>query len=94
MSYTAASRDVSTGPMDLLLHLIKKNDMDIMDIPIAAITQEYCAYLDVLKTMNLDNAGEFLVMASKLFCRLKHICSCPQQELDTDEGPDPSPIRC
>jgi segregation and condensation protein A len=54
------------GPLDLLLHLIKKNEMDINDIPMAAITGQYLAILDAMKTLNLDVAGEFLLMAATL----------------------------
>lgn len=80
--------DIFEGPMDLLLHLIKKNDMDIMDIPIAAITQEYLSYLDILQKMNLENAGEFLVMASTLL-QIKARMLLPQPEEEKEEGPDP-----
>lgn len=54
------------GPLDLLLHLIKKNELDIYNIPIATITRQYLDYLEILKELNLDVAGEFLVMASTL----------------------------
>lgn len=54
------------GPLDLLLHLIKKNEMDINDIPMAAITEQYLAILDTMKILNLDLAGEFLLMAATL----------------------------
>jgi segregation and condensation protein A len=54
------------GPLDLLLHLIKKNEMEISDIPIAAITAQYLGILDAMKTLNLDIAGEFLLMAATL----------------------------
>jgi len=54
------------GPLDLLLHLIKKNEVDIYNIPIAAITRQYLEYIDLLKELNLDIAGEFLVMAATL----------------------------
>jgi segregation and condensation protein A len=54
------------GPLDLLLHLIKKNEMDISDIPIAEITGQYLGILDAMKTLNLDIAGEFLLMAATL----------------------------
>ena len=54
------------GPMDLLLHLIRKNEVDIFDIPIAAITDQYLEYLDMLKALNINMAGDFLVMASTL----------------------------
>jgi segregation and condensation protein A len=54
------------GPLDLLLHLIKKNEMDINDIPMAVITRQYLVILDAMKTLNLDVAGEFLLMAATL----------------------------
>src|ERR671915_120757 len=54
------------GPLDLLLHLIKKHELDIYDIPIALITQQYLDYIDVMQELNLDVAGEFLVMAATL----------------------------
>jgi len=54
------------GPLDLLLHLIKKNEVDIYNIPIAEITRQYLEYLEILKELNLDIAGEFLVMAATL----------------------------
>jgi hypothetical protein len=54
------------GPLDLLLHLIKKNEINIYDIPIALIAQQYLDYLSVMKELNLAVAGEFLVMAATL----------------------------
>jgi segregation and condensation protein A len=54
------------GPMDLLLHLIKEHELDIYDIPISKITKEYLAYLEILQNLNLEIAGDFLVMASTL----------------------------
>jgi hypothetical protein len=54
------------GPLDLLLHLIKKNEVDIYNIPIAAITRQYLEYMELMKELNLDIAGEFLVMAATL----------------------------
>ncbi|MDR1474363.1 MAG: segregation/condensation protein A [Endomicrobium sp.] len=58
--------DAFEGPLDLLLHLIKKNDLEINEIKIAEITAEYISYLDLMKDLNIDVAGEFLVMASTL----------------------------
>lgn len=58
--------DIYHGPLDLLLHLIKKNKIDIYNIPVAFITNEYLEHLEVMKALNLDIAGEFLVMASTL----------------------------
>ena len=54
------------GPMDLLLHLIKEHELDIYDIPISKITREYLAYLEMMRTLNLEIAGDFLVMAATL----------------------------
>ncbi|MGB2693364.1 MAG: segregation/condensation protein A, partial [Thermodesulfobacteriota bacterium] len=54
------------GPLDLLLHLIKKNDLDIYDIPIAKITEQYIEYLEFMKVLNLQFAGEYLVIAAEL----------------------------
>ncbi|BCR05161.1 segregation and condensation protein A [Desulfuromonas versatilis] len=54
------------GPLDLLLHLIRKNEMEISDIPMAEITSQYLAFLDAMQTLNLDVAGEFLLMAATL----------------------------
>ncbi len=58
--------DAFEGPLDLLLHLIKKNDLEISEIKIADITSEYLSYIDMMKDLNIDIAGEFLVMASTL----------------------------
>ena len=54
------------GPLDLLMHLIRKSNIDIYDIPIAQITAEYLHYLEMMQKLNLDIAGEFLVMAATL----------------------------
>lgn len=58
--------EVFEGPLDLLLHLIKKSEVEISDIPIAEITQQYLAYVGLLRDLNLNLAGEFLVMAATL----------------------------
>ncbi|OGP62823.1 MAG: chromosome segregation protein ScpA [Deltaproteobacteria bacterium RBG_13_49_15] len=57
---------VFEGPMDLLVYLIKKNEVNVYDIPIALITDQYLEYLEMLKIMNIDLAGEFIVMAATL----------------------------
>jgi segregation and condensation protein A len=80
--------DTFEGPLDLLLHLIKKSDLDIKDIAIAAITQEYLEYIGLMKEMNLDVAGEFLVMASTLM-QIKAKMLLPAGGEDENEGPDP-----
>ena len=54
------------GPLDLLVHLIKKNQVNVYDIPIALVTRQYLAYLDLLQELNLDVASDFLVMAATL----------------------------
>ncbi len=54
------------GPLDFLLHLIKKNEIDINDIPVAAITEQYIDYLELMKEMNLEIAGGYLVIAADL----------------------------
>ena len=54
------------GPLDLLLYLIKKNEVSVYDIPIVLVTQQYLEYLDLMKELDLDVAGEFLVMAATL----------------------------
>ena len=76
------------GPLDLLLFLIKKNDLEINDIPISQITQEYLSTLDLMKDLNLEVAGEFLVLASTLM-QIKARTLLPSQDAEEPEGPDP-----
>lgn len=77
------------GPLDLLMHLIKKNNLDIYDIPISQITAEYLQYLEVMKSLNLDVAGEFLVMAATLMqVKAKMLLPAPEQP-EGEGGPDP-----
>jgi segregation and condensation protein A len=80
--------DIFEGPLDLLLYLIRKSDLDIYDIPISQITSEYLAYIDLLKEMSLDVAGEFLVMASTLM-QIKAHTLLPAPNAEAEEGPDP-----
>ena len=82
--------DIFEGPLDLLLFLIRKNEIDIYDIPIVTIAQQYVEYLELMKALNLEIAGEFLVMAATLI-HLKSRSLLPQQDDDTgaDEGTDP-----
>lgn len=72
------------GPLDLLLFLIKKNEIDIYDIPIAVITQQYLEYLEMMKNLNLDVAGEFLLMAATLL-HIKSRMLLPAPEEDQAE---------
>ncbi len=79
------------GPLDLLLHLIREHEINIYDIPIAFITQQYLEYIELLKNLNLEIAGEFLVMASTLIY-IKSRTLLPKSEAGTDmeeEGEDP-----
>lgn len=78
------------GPLDLLLHLIKKNEVDIYNIPVAAITRQYLEYLDLLKELNLDIAGDFLVMASTLIqIKSRMLLPSVADEETVDEEEDP-----
>jgi segregation and condensation protein A len=78
------------GPLDLLLYLIKKNEVNVYDIPIALVTGQYLDYLDLMQELDLDVAGEFLVMASTLI-HIKSRLLVPRLETatDTDEEEDP-----
>ena len=81
--------EVFEGPMDLLLYLIKKNDIDITDIPIAFVLEEYLKYLDTLKELNIDLAGEFLLMAAEL-AYIKSRMLLPQEgPMEEEEEGDP-----
>ncbi len=77
--------DAFEGPLDLLLHLIRKNEVDIYDIPIALITRQYLDYLKLMKELNLDLAGDFLVMASTLL-QIKSRMLLPAPEPEEGEG--------
>ncbi len=72
------------GPMDLLLHLIEKNKIDIYDIPIAELTRQYLAYLDRYREFNIEIASSFLVMAATLF-QIKSKMMLPKNEASADE---------
>ena len=79
------------GPLDLLLHLIKEHEINIYEIPIAFITKQYLEYIELLKNLNLEVAGEFLVMASTLI-HIKSRTLLPKSEVSADmeeEGDDP-----
>ncbi len=81
--------DVFEGPLDLLLYLIKKNEIDIYNIPIALITDQYLQYLEILRSLNLDLAGEYLLLASTLI-HIKSLLLLPQTEDEnTDQEEDP-----
>lgn len=80
---------VFEGPLDLLLYLIKKDELDIWDIPIARITEEYLAYLDMMGDLNLSVAGEFLLMASMLAAIKSRMLIASQTLQETEEIEDP-----
>ncbi len=75
------------GPLDLLLYLIKKNEVSVYDIPIVLITKQYLGYLEVMQELNLDVAGEFLVMAATLI-HIKARMLVPRLESAPDEDED------
>jgi segregation and condensation protein A len=81
---------VFEGPLELLLHLIRKNEIDIYDIPIALITRQYLEYLQMMKELNLEVAGEFLVMAATLVqIKSKMLLPRPQEAQEGGEAEDP-----
>ena len=87
---TRVQLEIFEGPLDLLLHLIKKNEVSITDIPIATITEQYLATLEVMQTFNLDVAGEFLVMAATLIhIKSRMLLPLTDGEEDEEEGADP-----
>jgi segregation and condensation protein A len=73
------------GPLDLLLHLIRKNELDIIDIPIALITGQYLEYMKLMKELNLDVAGDYLLMASTLL-HIKSKMLLPASAEEEEEG--------
>jgi segregation and condensation protein A len=75
------------GPLDLLLHLIKRDEIDIYDIPISHITQQYLAYLELMRALDLEIAGEFLVMAATLMrIKARMLLPAPPLGEEEDEG--------
>lgn len=77
--------DVFEGPLDLLLHLIQKLEIDVYDIPIAAITEQYMQYIHAMKSLELEVAGEYLVMAATLMA-IKSQMLLPKQEILIEEN--------
>ena len=76
--------EVFEGPLDLLMHLIRKNDLDVYDIPIAFVLEEYMGYIDTLRELDIDLAGEFLLMAAEL-AHIKSRLLLPEGEADGEE---------
>jgi segregation and condensation protein A len=77
------------GPLDLLLHLIQKNELDIFNIPIALVTEQYLEYLQLMKDLNLDTAGEYLLMASTLLHIKSRMLLPRSEEREEEEEEDP-----
>ncbi|MHC4431088.1 MAG: segregation and condensation protein A [Planctomycetota bacterium] len=83
--------DVFAGPLDLLLYLVRKEEVDIYDIPIAKITDQYIRYIEMLKSLDIDLAGDFLVMAATLM-QIKSAMLLPKADpgqLEDDDLSDP-----
>ncbi len=86
----AIKLDIFEGPLDLLLYLIKKNEIDIYNIPVALITEQYLQYLKIIKSLNLDLAGEYLVMASTLIhIKSKMLLPVPDEPSEEENEEDP-----
>ncbi len=77
--------EVFQGPMDLLLYLIRRDEVDIYDIPIARITEQYMKYVEMLKLLNLENAGEYILMVATLI-RIKAQMLLPRDSQEEDEA--------
>jgi segregation and condensation protein A len=78
------------GPLDLLVHLIRKNQLSVYDIPIALVTEQYLQYLDLMQELNLDVASEFLVMAATLI-HIKSRTLLPRPDPTQEDAPDEDP---
>ncbi len=76
------------GPLDLLLFLIKKNEVDIYDIPIAEITRQYLEYVEIIKLLDLESASEFILLAATLI-RIKAKMLLPRPQPEEEDAPDP-----
>jgi len=76
------------GPLDLLLYLIKRQNLDILDIPIAEVTRQYMAYVEIMKEVSLELAAEYLVMAAML-AEIKSRMLLPRPESEAGEEEDP-----
>jgi segregation and condensation protein A len=76
------------GPLDLLLYLIRRQNLDILDIPVAEITRQYVEYIEVMKELQLELAGEYLLMAAML-AEIKSRMLLPRPEVEEEEEKDP-----
>jgi segregation and condensation protein A len=91
--YRVTLENVYEGPMDLLIHLIKKNRVDIYDIPIALITDQYLAYLEWMTSLNIDLAGDFLLMASTLMHIKSRMLLPVHEACEQEEDPRQEIVR-
>ncbi|MCG2705354.1 MAG: segregation/condensation protein A [Candidatus Omnitrophica bacterium] len=82
--------EIFEGPLDLLLYLIKKDEVDIYDIPIAKVTDQYLEYLEMMNMLDLNIAGEFIVMAATLM-QIKSRMLLPVEEMPQDEMEEEDP---
>lgn len=80
--------EIFEGPLDLLLHLVRRNDVEIHDIPIALILDNYFGYLELMQQLDIDVAGEFILMASELTHIKSRLLLCKDEVAEADE-PDP-----
>ncbi len=85
----AVKLDVFEGPLDLLLHLIRQNEVDITDIPIVPITEQYNEYLELMQELSLDVAGEYLLMAATLMQIKSRMLLPPDPLEDEEDAGDP-----
>jgi segregation and condensation protein A len=85
----AVKLPVFEGPLDLLLHLIRQNEVDIADIPIALIGKQYLQYIELMKELNIDVAAEYLVMAATLALIKSRMLLPAEQENEEGEEVDP-----
>jgi segregation and condensation protein A len=86
--YRVRLTDIFEGPMDLLVHLIRKNEISITDLPVALVTEQYLQYLEWLQAMNVEYAAEFVVMASTL-AQIKSRMLLPLHAEEDGEDEDP-----
>ncbi len=77
------------GPLDLLLHLIRANELEITDVPIALVCDQYLEYLELMREVNLDVAGDYLLMAATLAWIKSRMLLPPEPGEEAEEGPDP-----
>jgi segregation and condensation protein A len=79
------------GPLDLLLYLIRKQNIDILDIPVAEITRQYMEYVELMRRLHLDLAAEYLVMAAML-AEIKSRMLLPRPEIEDEDAEDPRAV--